>query len=208
MATIVNEYSAMAIGFSSATTGNSSGPPSSGTYSFTSLGPATVNGSTYDKIAFNITATGSNTPGENVVAYVAQDGTFAAAQAQYSGQTQNLTSSEAQSFGFIADFFGLVTDSSYISTLFISGGNLHAANSSTVTYGSTSMPVTTYSPNSVPYTETYCGVSANIGSIKIDLGSLSGGTVLTEFSVASSSSSTSSLFDSTFSLNLLSITLV
>ena len=208
IASMVQQYPRMSIYFASSSSGGSSNSAGSGTFGYAYLGTVPANGTTYYKIDASISSSNSSSSSSfsgDYVLWVTADGTISTVEASYGGQSYNFTGSQAQSFAFAIDFFGLVTDSNYFSSIFMGPSYVHQANSSTISYGPTSVQVTTYLPNSLPYSETYCGETASIQSLKIDLGTASGRTMLTELQISGSSTDSSSIMGSTLALKLLSI---
>jgi hypothetical protein len=137
------------------------------------------------------------------------DGNFIGGYETYEGKTTNLTRGEAQGFDEgAAIFFGLITDYGYVSDTLLNPSYVHAANSSTVDYGPTSMQVTRYFPNAVPYNLRECGQTATIRSLWVDIGTASGTKVVTGYGISASNiPGGSDLFNGVVTLRLLDIVL-
>ena len=186
MSVILQKYSEMTLQY---TLGNASGGSTvsnfTSIYGYNNLGPVVINGTTFTRLGYEVYEAEGYAVGGAL--YMKPDGNFSAGYETFEGKTINLTSSEAQRFtGGAVILFGLVTDYGYVSATLLNPSYVHEANTSTVDYGPTSMQVTRYSPNAVPYNLTECGQTATIRSLWVDIGTASGTKIVTGYGISAS----------------------
>jgi len=156
---LIQEFSAMKFGIS----GNVNGTSTNSTMSYV---VTSSSGGVYDG-NFNLTT--GQTGQSEAVSFVVDANNDSVISVTISGYT--FYGSEATStFDSLMSLFGLQEYYEGNISVWTDSAYFHSTGTQTMTYGTTSFPVTTYEANSLPFTLDQCGVSATITAYSLEVG--------------------------------------
>jgi len=112
---------------------------------------------------------GTGAAGSESVSFVVDSNNNTVLSATISGYT--LPGSQAKTtFDELMALFGLEETYGGQVSVFTSSAYFHSTGTASMTYGTTTFPVTTYVANSLPESVSACGISSNITAFKLEVG--------------------------------------